>query len=165
MSDTHSPGQVFNSAFETGLRALCALSVGHPHEYDIQQLLAFDHIIVHSSDMPEGPASLHPRVQQRNGELLVRRPIIQKGLALMEVKGLVATRASQGQILYASTELAPVFLDSLKNPYLHKLIERADWAVSTFGELGPRSFFNVFNAAFDRWSTEFQISDVSLGMA
>ncbi len=163
MTETRSSEQVFNSAFETGLRALCALSVGHPHEYDIQQLLAFDHIIVHSSDMPEGPTSLHPQVQHRNGELLVRRPLIQKGLALMETKGLVVTRASQGQIFYASTELAPVFLDTLENPYLHKLIERADWAVSTFGELGPKSFFNVFNAAFDRWSTEFQIADISLG--
>lgn len=163
MTETRPTEQVFNSAFETGIRALCALSAGCPNEFDIQQLLAFDHIIVHSSDMPNGPASLHPQVQQRNGELLVRRPLIQKGLALMEAKGLVATRISNAQILYVSTDLAPVFLDSLTNPYLKKLIERAEWAILTFGELGPKSFFNVFNAAFDRWSTEFQISDVSLG--
>lgn len=165
MIEARSYEPVFNSAFETGLRALCALSVGHPHEYDIQQLLAFDHVIVHSGDMPEGPSSLHPKVHQRNGELLVRRPLIQEGLAMMETKDLVVTRAFQGQIFYASTELASVFLDSLENPYLQKLIERADWAVTTFGKLGPRSFFNVFNAAFDRWSTEFQIADVSLGSA
>ena len=163
MIETRPSEQVFNSAFETGLRALCVLSAGHPHEYDIQQLLAFDHIIVHSNDMPGGPSSLHPEVQQRNGEWLVRRPLIQKGLMLMETKGLAVTRASRAQIFYASTELAPVFLESLENPYLHKLIERADWAVSTFGELGPSTFFNVFNAAFDRWSTEFQIADVSMG--
>ncbi len=165
MNKTLAHEQVFNSAFETGLRALCTLSAGWPHEFDVQQLLAFDHIIVHSSDMPGGPISLHPQVQQRNGELLVRRPLIQKGLALMEAKRLVSTRVSNAQILYVSTDLAPVFLDSLANPYLQKLIERADWAVSTFGELGPDAFFNVFNAAFDRWSTEFQISDVSLGRA
>tara|TARA_B100000678_G_scaffold281286_1_gene278934 strand:+ start:864 stop:1358 length:495 start_codon:yes stop_codon:yes gene_type:complete len=157
--------QVFNSAFETGLRALCALAAGHPGEYDIQQLLAFDHIIVHSGDMPSGPPSLHPRVKQRNGELLVRRPLIQTGLALMETKALVVRRPSRGQILYSSTELAPVFLDSLENPYLQELVERAKWAVVAFGELGPGSFFRVFNAAFDRWSAEFQIADVSLGGA
>lgn len=165
MTEASHTEQVFNSAFETGLRALCALSAGHPHEYDIQQLLAFDHIIVHSGDMPGGPPSLHPQVQQRNGELLVRRPLIQTGLALMETKGLVNTRASRSQILYAATELAPVFLDSLENAYLLDLIERANWAVSALSELGPRSFFNVFNAAFDRWSAEFQIADISLGRA
>lgn len=163
MTEKLSPEQVFNSAFETGIRALCALSAGCPQEYDIQQLLAFDHIIVHSSDMPGGPSSLHPKVQNRNGELLVRRPIVQNGLKLMAAKGLVATRISNAQILYASTDLAPVFLDSLENPYLQSLMKRAGWAVSIFGDLGPRSFFDVFNAAFDRWTAEFQISDVSLG--
>ena len=157
--------QVFNSAFETGLRALCALAAGHPHEYDIQQLLAFDHIMVHSGDMPSGPPSLHPQVQQRNGELLVRRPLIQTGLALMETKALVVRRPSQDQLVYAATELAPVFLESLENPYLQQLIKRAEWAVAAFGELGPGSFFRVFNAAFDRWSAEFQIADVNLGRA
>ncbi|MBU2360489.1 MAG: threonine transporter [Alphaproteobacteria bacterium] len=165
MVETIRPEQVFNSAFETGIRALCALSAGCPNEYDIQQLLAFDHIIVHSSDMPGGPSSLHPQVQQRNGELLVRRPLIQKGLALMEAKGLVVTRISKAQILYASTDLAPVFLDSLANQYLRELTDRADWAVSTFSEMGPMTFFNVFSVAFDRWSMEFQIADVKLGQA
>jgi hypothetical protein len=163
MTEVLASERLFNSSFETGLRALCALSSGYPNEYDIQQLLAFDHIIVHSGDLLGGPPSLHPQVHQRNGELLIRRPLVQTGLTLMGTKGLVITRAFQGQILYASTELAPVFLESLENPYLHKLIERADWAVSVIGELGAMSFFNVFNAAFDRWSTEFQIADVSLG--
>lgn len=163
MTELSRSEQVFNGAFETGLRALCALSADHPHEYDIQQLLAFDHVIVHSGDMPGGPPSLHPQVQQRNGELLVRRPLLQTGLALMEIKGLISVRASDGEILYSSTELAPVFLDSLENAYLIKLMERAKWAVAAFNEWGPTPFFNVFNIAFDRWSTEFQIADVSLG--
>ena len=163
MTKATSDEQVFNSSFETGIRAVCALVAGLPNQYDIQQLLAFDHIIVHSGDMPEGPPSLHPQVQQRNGELLVRRPLIQTGLALMETKGLVATHALNGQIVYTATELAPVFLESLENAYLQTLIERATWAVAAFGELGQRTFFHVFDAAFDRWSAEFQIVDVSFG--
>lgn len=155
--------QVFNSPFEVGLRTLCALTAGHPREFDIQQLLAFDHVMVHSGDMPGGPPSLHPQVQQRNGELLVRRPLVQAGLALMEAKGLVLTRAHDGQIVYASSELATIFLESLNNAYLQSLIERAEWAVSKFGELGNNSFFDVFNMAFDRWSAEFHIIDINLG--
>lgn len=163
MIEEPSTGRVFNSAFETGLRALCTLCAGYPNAYDIQQLLAFDHIIVHSGDMPGGPPSLHPKVQHRNGELLVRRPLIQAGLALMETKGLVVTTASESQIRYISTELAAVFLDSLENSYLRNMMERAGWAVLAFGDLGPDPFFKAFNAAFDRWSTEFQIADVSIG--
>ena len=159
----HSSERLFNSTFETGLRTLCVLYAGYPNEYDIQQLLAFDHVVVHSGDMPGGPPSLHPQVQQRNGELLIRRPLVQSGLVLMATKGLVLTRAEKSEIFYASTELTPVFLESLENEYLYQMIERAKWAVSALGKLGPRPFFDVFNAAFDRWSTEFQISDLSLG--
>lgn len=162
MTKTFPTEQLFNSVFETGLRTLCALSAGYPHQYDIQQLLAFDHIMVHSGDMLDGPPSLHPAIQQRNGELLVRRPLIQMGLAQMETKNLVVTNALNSQILYSSTDLALTFLESLENPYLQSLRDRAEWAVSTFGDLGAKSFFSVFNAAFDRWSTEFQISNVKL---
>ncbi|HWW59133.1 MAG TPA: ABC-three component system middle component 2 [Sphingopyxis sp.] len=165
MIESRLTEQVFNSAFETGIRALCALSAGHPNEYDLQQLLAFDHVIVHSGDMPSGPPSLHPNVKQRNGELLVRRPIVLMGLALMESKSLIVTRPKKGHICYASTDLAPVFLESLENSYLHMLKVRATWAVTVLEEWGDRSFFGVFNAAFDRWSSEFQIADISLGGA
>lgn len=80
----------------------------------------------------------------------------------METKGLVVTRASEGQIVYASTELASTFLDSLENPYLNQMTNRANWAVSALDNWGPKSFLNVFNAAFGRWSAEFQIADISL---
>ncbi len=163
MSEHLSSERVFNSAFETGIRSLCALSAGLPDEFDLQQLLAFDHVIVHSGDMPNGPPSLHPRVQQRNGELLVRRPLVQDGLALMEAKRLIATNASNGEVLYSATEFAPVFLESMENPYLRSLATRADWAIVTLHELGSQLFFEVFNTAFDRWSSEFQIADVTMG--
>lgn len=163
MIEKLSNDRIFNSPFETGIRSLCALSAGLPGQFDLQQMLAFDHLMVHSADMPDGPPSLHPNMQQRNGELLVRRPLVQEGLALMEAKRLIVTIATGGQVLYSATEFAPAFLDSLENPYLRSLSKRAEWAVETFNELGGGLFFEVFNAAFDRWSTEFRIADISMG--
>ena len=163
MTEAWSSERVFNSPFETGIRALCALSAGFPKQFDLQQMLAFDHLMVHSADMPSGPPSLHPNVQQRNGELLVRRPLVQDGLALMEAKHLIVTKAEEGQVLYSATDFAPAFLASLENRYIKSLSRRADWAIETFNELGDGLFFEVFNAAFDRWSTEFQIADISMG--
>tara|TARA_R110002124_G_scaffold276594_1_gene447456 strand:- start:2438 stop:2941 length:504 start_codon:yes stop_codon:yes gene_type:complete len=163
MTEKLTSGRIFNSTFETGIRSLCALSAGLPKQFDLQQMLAFDHLMVHSADMPNGPPSLHPNVKQRNGELLVRRPLVQDGLALMEAKRLIITRATNGQVLYCATEFAPAFLESLENPYIRSLSKRAKWAVDTFNELGGSLFLEVFNAAFDRWSTEFQIADISMG--
>lgn len=81
---------IFNSPLETGVRALCILSVDHSLIFDLQQLVALDHLVVHTGDFNNGPESLHPKTQSRAGELIIRRNLIEQGLMLMEYKGLVS---------------------------------------------------------------------------
>lgn len=162
MSKHKIQSSIFNSPLETGIRSVCILTAGFGHEFDLQQLLALDHIVVHSGDIEGGPESLHPDVQQRNAELLIRRPIVQLGLDLMQSKGLIVRSFSTSGIRYSASEFAPIFIDSLENNYIDVLLKRSEWAVQTYKELGSDSFYAVFNAAFDRWATEFQISDISL---
>lgn len=154
---------IFNSALETGLRSLCVLSAGGSNQYDLQQLLAFDHIVVHSGDLLDGPASLHPKTSQRNGELLVRRPLVTNGLNLMGSKGLLGRQPDANGIKYSASEVTEVFLDSLTNKYVKELRERAAWAVEVFSELDDELFYKVFNTAFDRWTSEFQFSEINIG--
>ena len=163
MSDGSYSTIVFNSSLETGVRSVCILTAGFSLKFDLQQMLAFDHIVVHTGDMPNGPPSLHPKVQQRNGELLVRRPIVQRGLDLMDIKGLVSREISEEGITFSASEFAPVFVESLENQYVKELMERSKWVVDTFKDLGDGVFYQVFNTVFDRWTSEFQIVDVSLG--
>jgi len=163
MSDRLQSAFVFNSSLETGIRSVCILTAGFSLRFDIQQMLAFDHIVVHTGDVPNGPPSLHPSVQQRNGELLVRRPIVQRGLELMEIKGLVQKEVSTSGISFTATEFAPVFINSLRNEYVGELFRRSKWVVETYDILGSEVFYKIFNTAFDRWTTEFQIADVVIG--
>lgn len=72
----------FNSPLETGLRALAMLVSAYPNSFDLQRLADFDYIIVHSGDL-DGPASMHPPLPLRASELIVRREIVNAGLALM----------------------------------------------------------------------------------
>lgn len=163
MSDRISNSMIFNSPIETGIRCICILNAGFSLRFDLNQMLAFDHIVVHSGDIDGGPPSLHPNVQQRNGELLVRRPIVQRGLDLMECKGLLDKSASEYGITYSASELTPAFIDSLTNEYVKALSERSKWAIEVFQDLGKDTFYEVFNAAFDRWTTEFQFSEIAIG--
>ena len=163
MSDRFHPAMVFNSSLETGIRSVCILTAAFSLKFDLQQMLAFDHIVVHTGDVHNGPPSLHPNVQQRNGELLVRRPIVQRGLDLMEIKGLIEKTVSEEGIRFSASELAPVFLESLENKYVRELMDRSEWVVSTYRNLGTAVFYEVFNTAFDRWTTEFQIVDIVMG--
>lgn len=162
MNDHIQSNYIFNSALETGVRAVCILTVNLSNKFDIQQLLALDHIVVHSGDIEGAPPSLHPSVLQRSGELLVRRPLVESGLTLMESKRLVKKVITKEGFYYSATELACSFIESLTNNYIKELTQRAQWAVAIYNDYGDRIFSEVFSSAFDRWRNEFQVEEMSI---
>jgi hypothetical protein len=162
MSETLHSDFIFNSALETGVRSLCILVVDLSNQFDLQQLLALDHIVVHTGDIQNAPPSLHPNILQRSGELLVRRPLVQNGLVLMESKRLVQKVITPDGFFYCATELASVFIENLTNEYIKELSQRAEWAVTMYNDYGDRLFSEIFNSAFDRWRNEFQIAEMSI---
>ncbi|OYD24984.1 hypothetical protein B6S09_07230 [Oceanimonas baumannii] len=162
MSEVLHSDYIFNNALETGVRAVCILVVNLDNKFDIQQILALDHIVVHTGDIANAPPSLHPNVVQRSGELLVRRPLVENGLALMESKKLVEKVITPDGFYYRATELACVFIECLTNEYIKELNQRAQWAIIMYNDHGDRLFTEVFNSAFDRWRDEFQIAEMSI---
>lgn len=162
MSETLHSDFTFNSALETGVRSICILVADLSNKFDIQQLLALDHIVVHTGDIENAPPSLHPNILQRSGELLVRRPLIENGLVLMESKRLVQKVITPDGFYYCATELASVFIESLTNEYIKELSQRAQWAVTMYNDYGDRLFSEIFNSAFDRWRNEFQTAEMSI---
>ena len=91
--------------------------------------------------------------------------MVERGLLLMESKGLLQRLVRPDGFYYSATELALVFLDSLTNEYLLTLRERAKWAVDKYKSYGDTFFAEIFNHAFDRWSEEFQIAEISIKKA
>jgi hypothetical protein len=81
----------FNSPIETGVRALILLAEAYPQGFDLQRILEYDYMMVHTGDFENGPPSIHPALPLRSGELLVRRELIDRGLMLMVSRAL-ATR-------------------------------------------------------------------------
>jgi len=155
MTDAAVLGTPFNSALETGVRALTVLVEAHPAALDLQQLVYFDYLVVHSADAG-GPVSLHPSTHLRNGELLVRRSLIERGLLLMVSRGLIERRMESRGITYLATDDAAPFLECLTSRYAQSMRRRAEWAVMRFGrddEDGLKAFFDM---NFERWTREFQ---------
>jgi hypothetical protein len=79
----------FNSPLECGLRALALLAAAQPAACDLQRLVFYDYLLVHSGDVPAGPDSIHPPTPLRSGEALVRRHWIERGLLLMISRELI----------------------------------------------------------------------------
>jgi hypothetical protein len=145
----------FNSPLECGLRTLTLLAAARPAQCDLQRLIFYDYLLVHSGDVPNGPASIHPATPLRSGEALVRRHWIERGLLLLASRELVVRTFSDLGILYTASPLTESFLGYMEESYTRKLQERANWVISTFGTYSDHQLLEFFKANLDRWGGEF----------
>jgi len=153
----------FNSALESGMRALCILLPAYPRSFDLQRLTAFDHLVVHTGDIG-GPESLHPQLPMRNAEILVRRQLVERGLYLMVSRGLVDRVIEPSGIEYRAGNMAETFMMSLTAPYLLAMRERGLWVVKHFGELESSILRDTMKRVFGQWIEEFQSAQQSLSV-
>lgn len=156
MPPATAPLTPFNSPLETGVRALILLAEAYPATLDLQRILEFDYLIVHSGDVG-GPPSLHPALPLRSGELLVRRQLIERGLLLMMSRGLIERLASEAGLSYQADDAAGPFLDALSADYLKDLKLRAEWVISTFGNMSDTDIRKALSKVYDQWTREFQL--------
>lgn len=151
----------FNSPLEAGVRSVCILLPIYPKCYDIQRLVAFDYLVVHTGDIG-GPKSLHPQLPLRSSEILVRRQLIERGLLLMISRGLVERVIDTSGISYSAGEMAETFLSTLTSSYLIELRERAIWVINKFGNLKNDLLRQTMSTVFGQWIEEFQTAQHSL---
>jgi hypothetical protein len=161
MASEHKGAQTFNSPLETGIRSLEILVAAHPDSFDLQRLVAFDYLVVHTGDI-EGPESLHPALPMRSTEILVRRGLVERGLLLMISRGLIERQATPDGVYYRAGEFAGTFLASLTSPYLIALRERAVWVAKKFGSMEQDAFRQTLSSVFGQWIEEFQSAERSL---
>jgi hypothetical protein len=147
--------QTFNSPIETGMRALILLAELYPEQLDLQRILEFDYIMVHTGDV-DGPPSIHPALPLRSGELLVRRQLIERGLMLLISRGLISRHATPNGFMYQAEDDAGPFIDALSAEYLHDLRNRAVWVVDRFSEMSDQDIRTMLSNVYDQWSREFQ---------
>lgn len=145
----------FNSAIECGLRSLIILEQAFPLEYDLQRLVFYDYLLVHSGDA-NGPTSIHPATPHRSGEVLIKRHMLEQGLILMMSRNLIIREYDKTGIVYYASDAATPFLDSLKSHYVRLLKQHASWVVKTFNDYSPLELEKFFHDNLDRWGGEFE---------
>ena len=145
----------FNGPMETGLRALFVLDAISPQDRDLQRLVYYDYLLLHSGDVANGPASVHPPIPYRSGEILVRRQLISRGLELMFSKELVVKRMSTAGVTYAASDLCRPFLDYLQTDYARLLRVSGRWIAQTFEGYSDATLGEFMTANLGRWGAEF----------
>lgn len=151
--DSHLNGQL-----EVGLRVSVLLASVFPRGLDIGRLVLLDHALLHSGDLG-GPASIHPALPLRSGELGMKRTVISAGAELACRVGLAEVVADSEGIMLVATERAPGFLELLSSPYIHELAERAAWVSEYFGDINDQTIRQQMSKAFGHRAEEFQLND------
>src|ERR1043166_2071261 len=147
--------RVFNSTFEAGIRAVFLLASMYPETLDIEDLVALDHLVVHSEDVG-GPNSLHPATETHATEMLVRRELIQNGLLLMQTRSLIDRVADETGMSYRAGEEARNFVSYLTSGYFRDLNRAANFVISLRKQLGKSEFEAVVEEQLERWAIQFQ---------
>src|SRR5258708_1749693 len=152
----------FNGPLEAGIRAVAVLGAAHPRSFDLQRLIAFDYLLVHTGDIG-GPESLHPEAPLQSAELLVRRKLVEQALLLMMTRHLVEREPTEEGVRYRAGENAAPFLANLESDYLKALKQRAEWLVDALGSRSDEEFRTIMRRFFDRWVEEFHAAERSFG--
>nr|WP_246661629.1 ABC-three component system middle component 2 [Tardiphaga sp. vice304] len=134
---------------------LFILNAAKGHPADLQRLVGYDYLILHSGDVADGPESLHPPVPFRGTELLVKRNVIGIGLNQMFSRELLVKSFDISGILYRSTDMTSAFINLLNSEYSKALRERADWLIGRFGRLSDTSLSAFMSDNIGRWGAEF----------
>jgi hypothetical protein len=145
----------FNTPIECGLRMLFVLEARRDRPSDLQRLISYDYLLVHSGDVVGGPPSLHPPVPFRGGELLVKRELVRAALNQMYSRELLLKTFDVSGILYRATELTSAFVALLKSPYATALRERAAWLSWRFGDFHDAELEAFMSENVGRWGGEF----------
>ena len=154
---------LFNSALETGVRAIVVLNAAFPRAFDVTEITWFDHLIVHTGDI-DGPPSLHPDVPQRSGELLVRRRLVEESLQVMRRLHLVEfVPDGDTGLLYSASEESVGVIDLLRTPYSVALKDRAEWLVFNVLSRSRSELEDLIAERIGRWRIEFHGTDAVSG--
>lgn len=151
----NSQMNVFNNPVETGLRSLIILDSAYPNSLDLQKLIYFDYMTVHTGDLPSAPQSIHPSTPNRSGELLVRRKLIEDGVNYFVRKNFVDKVFNQNGIEYRLNDQATIFLEMLEEHYVTDLQDRAKWVLDTYLDWTSIELETYIKNNLDKWGGEF----------
>ncbi|MFS0687814.1 ABC-three component system middle component 2 [Sporosarcina sp. 179-K 8C2 HS] len=147
--------KLINTPLEIGLRTLIILDAISPDVIDLDRLVIYDYLILHTGDVLKCEDSLHPPTPHRSGELFVRRQLIQDGLELMESRELLKKSFEEEGIVYSANTLTGPFLRYFETDYSHKLKSKSNWVKLHFKDYSNNQLKEYIRNNVDRWGGEF----------
>jgi len=147
--------QLFNTPLEIGLRLLFILKNTSKNNLNLQRLIYYNYLIVHTSDISSEQESLHPDLPNRSCEILIGIKIIKQGLYLIISKGLIDVKYTKTGIKYLKNKFTINFLSNLTTDYAKHLDKQSDWVCKTFEAMNDKTLNTFIQSNLGKWGGEF----------
>lgn len=146
---------IFNSPLELGLRLLFIFAKTSIN-MDLQRLVYYNYLLIHSADVLDGPLSIHPELPLRSCELMVNRTVLKKSLTLLVSKNLVDVTYSEKEgIIYSQNSNTEEFVNYFQSNYSKMLRERAQWLCDSFDKFTGGQVADLVETNLGKWGSEF----------
>jgi hypothetical protein len=153
-------GDLFNSRLEAGIRSVVVLESLRPETADLSEMVLFDYIVVHTSDLG-GPPSLHADLPDRKGELLVRRRLVEAGLHLMHRCHLVEQESVQDGLAWRASDDAASYVELLETAYSIRLRTCAAWLCREVRARTKAGFKAFVRQELGEWHEAFSAYEIA----
>lgn len=146
----------FNSPLEVALRLLFIFN-NSKRSFDLQRLIYYNYLLIHSSDIPNAPTSIHADLPRRSCEMLVNRKVIQKALTILLSRGLIDVIYLKNGIEYKKNNNTELFTNYFDSAYSKQLQERSQWLSAEFDKLDDKKLSKLMDSNLGKWGSEFSV--------
>lgn len=164
MGQINNQNEIFNSPLEIGLRLLFIISES-TRPLDLQRLVHYNYLLLHSSDVSDGPSSIHPTLPLRACGILINSNVVKQSLNLLVMKDLVSVVYSKDKgIEYQKNAKTLEFIEYFQSDYSRLLKERAKWLSVRFDKLTSGQVADLINVNIGKWGSEFSPVQINEGV-
>lgn len=145
---------IFNGRIELALRTLYLLKHSNK-DLDLQRILYYNYLMVHSSDISGGPNSLHPNLPNRSCEIIVLREKFKEAIQMLTSKGIISIKYKKKGVYYTKNNNTLKFLSYFESEYSKKMDDIARWTCDYFGKENDNKISQFINSNLSKWGEEF----------
>lgn len=153
--------RLFNSVLEVGVRTLLVLEALQ-EAVDVERLVVYDYLVVHSADFPSGPPSLHAATPYRSGQLAARRDLIQEAISFLVSKGLAISQPTVDGFRFTVSDAGIVFCSYLSSTYASAIRGRSTWLASAVHKLSDSELRQLVRSRALGWGADTAYTMVEL---
>ena len=158
MTSKNKSLKLFNMPIEVGVRSLMILFANSDKVFDLEKLMYFDYLSLHTSDIG-GPASIHASIPNRGIQVYSKKELIKKGLLILLSKELIDFKPTNEGFMYGINEAGKIFLSLFQTKYFKELMTRIEWVSLKYGSYPNSEIKRLIDLNIGKWGSEFIVSN------